>query len=163
MSQAYIVDAVRTPVGKKERRAEPRSRADLGAHALTALMERTGIDPRAVDDVVFGCVDAIGPMAGDIARTCWLSAGLPEEVPGVTIDRQLRLVAAGGPFAAQAVMSGTSEMVVRRRRADHERDSHRLVHAGRPAARLRAIRWRVRAAGPSVTATSRCRSFARPT
>ena len=62
--------------------------ADLGAHVLTALVDRTDVDPAAVEDVVFGCVDAIGPQAGDIARTCWLAAGLPDEVPGTTVDRQ---------------------------------------------------------------------------
>ena len=77
MAEAYIVDAVRTPVGKKGgglARAHP---ADLGAHAISGLVDRTGIDPAAVEDVIFGCVDTIGPQAGDIARTCWLAAGLP--------------------------------------------------------------------------------------
>ena len=75
-------------------------------------MDRTGVDPAAVEDVVFGCVDTIGPQAGDIARTCWLAAGLPEEVPGTTIDRQCGSSQQAVHFAAQAVMSGTSDMVV---------------------------------------------------
>ncbi len=75
-------------------------------------MERTGIDPAAVEDVVFGCVDAIGPQAGDIARTCWLAAGLPDEVPGTTIDRQCGSSQQALHFAAQAVLSGTSDVVV---------------------------------------------------
>jgi acetyl-CoA C-acetyltransferase len=86
--------------------------ADLGAHAINALVERTGVDPRAVEDVVFGCVDALGPQAGDIARTCWLAAGLPDEVPGTTIDRQCGSSQQAVHFAAQAVMSGTTDLVV---------------------------------------------------
>jgi acetyl-CoA C-acetyltransferase len=86
--------------------------ADLGAAALTALIDRTGIDPAAVEDVIFGCVDAIGPQAGDIARTCWLAAGLPEEVPGTTVDRQCGSSQQAIHFAAQAVLSGTSDVVV---------------------------------------------------
>jgi len=88
MAEAYIVDAVRTPVGRKKGSLAGMHSADLGAHAIKALMGRTGIDPNAVDDVVFGCVETLGPQAGDIARTCWLVAGLPEHVPGVTVDRQ---------------------------------------------------------------------------
>jgi len=112
MPEAYIVDAVRTPTGRKKGSLAHVHGADLGAHALTALMDRTGIDPAAVEDVIFGCVDAIGPLAGDIARTCWLAAGLPEEVPGTTIDRQCGSSQQAVHFAAQAVMSGTSDVVV---------------------------------------------------
>src|SRR6266550_211494 len=86
MPEAYIVDAVRTPVGKRGGGLSQVHPADLGAHVLQALVERTGIDPAVVEDVVFGCVDAIGPQAGDIARTCWLAAGYPEEVPGTAVD-----------------------------------------------------------------------------
>jgi acetyl-CoA C-acetyltransferase len=75
-------------------------------------MHRTGIDPLAVEDVVFGCVDTIGPQAGDIARTCWLAAGLPDEVPGTTVDRQCGSSQQAVHFAAQAVMSGTADVVV---------------------------------------------------
>src|SRR5690606_30370602 len=78
MAEAYIVDAVRSPVGKRGGGLAQIHPADLGAHAIRALVERTGIDPAAVDDVVFGNVDSIGGQAGDIARTCWLAAGLPE-------------------------------------------------------------------------------------
>ena len=112
MAEAYIVDAVRTPTGRKKGSLSGMHPADLGAHVLTALMDRTGIDPAAVEDVVFGCVDTIGPQAGDIARTCWLAAGLPEEVPGTTIDRQCGSSQQAVHFAAQAVMSGTSDVVV---------------------------------------------------
>jgi acetyl-CoA C-acetyltransferase len=112
MSEAYIVDAVRTPVGRKGGGLAGVHPADLGAHAIRALVERTDIDPAAVDDVVFGCVDTIGPQAGDIARTCWLAAGLPDEVPGTTVDRQCGSSQQAVHFAAQAVMSGTSDLVV---------------------------------------------------
>jgi acetyl-CoA C-acetyltransferase len=112
MTAAYIVDAVRTPVGKRGGSLSGVHPADLGAHVLRTLMERTGLDPAAVEDVCFGCVDTLGPQAGDIARTCWLAAGLPEEVPGVTVDRQCGSSQQAVHFAAQAVMSGTADVVV---------------------------------------------------
>ncbi len=112
MADAFIVDAVRTPVGRRGGGLAHVHPADLGGHALTALIERTGIDPGAVEDVVFGCVDTIGPQAGDIARTCWLAAGLPDHVPGTTVDRQCGSSQQALHFAAQAVMSGTSDLVV---------------------------------------------------
>src|SRR6185437_14436266 len=86
--------------------------ADLGAHSIRALVERTGVDPAAVDDVVFGCVDTIGPQAGDIARTWWLVAGMPDEVPGTTVDRQCGSSQQAVHFAAQGVMSGTADLIV---------------------------------------------------
>jgi acetyl-CoA C-acetyltransferase len=109
---AYIVDAVRTPVGKRGGGLARVHSADLGAHVLKALIARPGVDPAAVEDVIFGCCDTIGPQAGDIARTCWLAAGLPQHVPGVTIDRQCGSSQQSVHFAAQAVMSGTSDLVV---------------------------------------------------
>ena len=112
MPEAYIVDAVRTPVGKRGGGLSHVHPADLGAHVLNALMDRTGIDPGAVEDVLFGCVDAVGPQAGDIARTCWLAAGLPEHVPGTTIDRQCGSSQQAVHFGAQAVLSGTNDVVV---------------------------------------------------
>jgi acetyl-CoA C-acetyltransferase len=112
MPEAYIVDALRTPVGRKKGSLAQMHPADLGAHSLKALMDRTDMDPAAVEDVIFGCVDTIGPQAGDIARTCWLAAGLPQEVPGTTIDRQCGSSQQAVHFAAQAVMSGTSDVVV---------------------------------------------------
>ena len=111
MTEAYIIDAVRTPVGKRGGGLARVHPADLGAHALKALVKRTGVDPAAVEDVVFGCVDTVGPQAGDIARTCWLAAGLPDEVPGTTIDRQCGSAQQAVHFAAQAVMSGTSDLI----------------------------------------------------
>ncbi|GIU88118.1 MAG: acetyl-CoA acetyltransferase [Acidimicrobiia bacterium] len=110
--EAYIVDAVRTPVGKRGGGLAAVHPADLGAHSIRALVDRVGVDPAAVDDVVFGCVDTIGPQAGDIARTCWLVAGLPDEVPGTTVDRQCGSSQQALHFAAQAVMSGTADLVV---------------------------------------------------
>ncbi|MFC9974343.1 acetyl-CoA C-acetyltransferase [Spirillospora sp. NPDC127200] len=112
MAEAYIVEAVRAPVGRRNGGLAAVHPADMGAHVLTALMDRSGVDPAAVEDVVFGCVDTIGPQAGDIARTCWLAAGLPEEVPGVTVDRQCGSSQQAVHFAAQAVLSGTSDLVV---------------------------------------------------
>jgi acetyl-CoA C-acetyltransferase len=112
MAEAYIIDAVRTPVGKRDGGLSKAHPADLGAHVLKTLIERTKIDPRAVEDVVFGCVDTIGPQAGDIARTAWLAAGLPDEVPGTTVDRQCGSSQQAVHFAAQGVMSGTQDLVV---------------------------------------------------
>ena len=112
MPEAYIVDAIRTPVGRRGGGLSQVHPADLGAHVMSAIVERTGIDPLAVDDVFWGCVDAIGPQAGDIARTCWLAAGLPEEVPGTTIDRQCGSSQQAVHFAAQAVMSGTNDVIL---------------------------------------------------
>ena len=112
MTEAYIVDAVRTPVGKRRGSLATMHSADLGAHVLSALMQRTGVDPGAVDDVIMGCCDTIGSQAGDVARTAWLVAGLPDHVPGVTIDRQCGSSQQAVHFAAQGVMSGTQDLVV---------------------------------------------------
>jgi acetyl-CoA C-acetyltransferase len=110
--EAYIVDAIRTPVGKRGGGLSTAHPADLGAHVLRALIERSDLDPLAVEDVIFGCVDAIGPQAGNVARTCWLAAGMPEAIPGVTIDRQCGSSQQAVHFAAQAVMSGTSDLII---------------------------------------------------
>jgi len=110
--EAYIVGAVRTPVGTRKGALAAVHPADLGAHVLRELMQRTGVDPAAVEDVIMGCVNAMGPQAGCIARTAWLSAGLPENVPGVTIDRQCGSSQQALHFAAQGVMSGTQDLVV---------------------------------------------------
>ena len=112
MPEAFIVDAVRTPVGKRGGALAGIHPADLGAHSLAALVDRTGIDPGAVDDVIMGCCDTIGGQAGDVARTAWLVAGLPAHVPGVTIDRQCGSSQQAVHFAAQGVMSGTQDLVV---------------------------------------------------
>ena len=113
MAEAYIVDAVRSPVGKRRGKLAHVHGADLGAHVLKALVERNPSIPAAdYDDVVFGCLDAIGPLAGNIARSCWLAAGLPLTVPGVTVDRQCGSSQQALHFAAQAVMSGVNDVVV---------------------------------------------------
>ncbi|MCM3850038.1 acetyl-CoA C-acetyltransferase [Pseudonocardia sp. DR1-2] len=112
MGEAYIVDAVRAPVGRRKGGLAAVHPADLGAHPIRALVERTGVDPAAIDDVVYGCLDAIGAQAGDIARTAALVAGLPESVPGTTVDRQCGSSQQAVSFAAQAVMAGTQDLVV---------------------------------------------------
>jgi len=112
VERAYLVGAVRTPVGKRGGRLAGVHPADLGGQVIAALLDRVGVDPAAVDDVVMGCVDTLGPQSGDIARTSWLVAGLPEHVPGVTVDRQCGSGQQAVHFAAQAVMSGTADLVV---------------------------------------------------
>ncbi|WP_033288982.1 acetyl-CoA C-acetyltransferase [Amycolatopsis jejuensis] len=112
MAGAYIIDAVRTAVGRRGGRLAGEHPADLGAAVLTALVERTGIDPAEVDDVIFGCLDQLGTQSANVARTCWLAAGLPETVPGVTIDRQCGSSQQAVHFAAQGVLSGTQDLVI---------------------------------------------------
>jgi acetyl-CoA C-acetyltransferase len=112
VAEAYIVEAVRTPVGTRKGALAGVHPADLGAHVLRELVNRAGVDPSAVEDVIMGCVNTLGPQAGDIARTAWLSAGLPQSVPGVTIDRQCGSSQQALHFAAQGVLSGTQDLVV---------------------------------------------------
>lgn len=112
MQDAFIVSAVRTPIGKKKGTLSNMHPADLGAVVLSTTFDRIDLDPGLVEDVIFGCVDTVGPQAGDIARTCWLAAGLPEHVPGTTVDRQCGSSQQAVHFAAQAIMSGTSDVVI---------------------------------------------------
>src|SRR5262245_54929258 len=112
MPEAYIVDAVRTAVGRRNGGFAHVHPADPGAHVIRTLVERSDFDPVTIDDVIVGCIDAIGSQAGDIARTAWLAAGLPEAVPGVTVDRQCGSSQQAVHFAAQAVLSGTADLVV---------------------------------------------------
>ena len=112
MHEAYIVGAVRSPIGKRNGGLSAVHPADLAAHVLRELIARTGVDPTEIEDVVLGCVAQAGPQAVDIARTAWLSAGLPESVPGVTIDRQCGSSQQAIHFAAQGVMSGTQDLVI---------------------------------------------------
>ena len=112
MPEAYIVDAIRSPVGRKKGSLAHLHPADLAAHPIKVLMERNTFDPSLVEDVVWGCTETIGGQAGDIGRTAWLVAGLPEDVPGVTIDRQCGSAQQAVHFAAQGVMSGTQDIVV---------------------------------------------------
>ena len=112
MPEAYIVDAVRSPTGRRKGSLADVHGADLGAHVLRELVGRNSIPDSDYDDVIFGCVDTIGPLAGDIARTSWLAAGLDQAVPGTTIDRQCGSSQQAVHFAAQAVMSGTMDVVI---------------------------------------------------
>lgn len=112
MAEAYIVGAVRTPVGKRNGGLSSLNPVDLAAHVLRELVARTGVDAGAVEDVIMGCVSQIGPQSLNIARQAWLSAGLPEHVPGVTIDRQCGSSQQALHFAAQGVLSGTQDLVV---------------------------------------------------
>jgi acetyl-CoA C-acetyltransferase len=112
VAEAYIVGAVRTPVGKKKGGLSAVHPTDLAAHTLKELIDRTGVDPAAVEDVIMGCVMQFGPQSMDIARNAWLSAGLPETTAGVTIDRQCGSSQQSIHFAAQGVLSGTQDLVV---------------------------------------------------
>ncbi|CAH0991262.1 Steroid 3-ketoacyl-CoA thiolase [Sinobacterium norvegicum] len=112
MAEAYIVDALRSPTGRRKGGLSDVHGADLGAHVLKSLVERNNIPDADYEDVIFGCCDTVGPLAGDIARTCWLAAGLDDGVPGTTIDRQCGSSQQAVHFAAQAVMSGTMDVVV---------------------------------------------------
>ena len=112
MADAYIVDAVRSPTGRRKGGLSDVHGADLGAHVLKTLVDRNGIPDDEYDDVMFGCVDTIGPLAGDIARTAWLAAGLSDGVPGTTIDRQCGSSQQAVHFAAQAIMAGVNDVVV---------------------------------------------------
>ncbi|MFT4614068.1 MAG: acetyl-CoA C-acetyltransferase [Bacteroidia bacterium] len=112
MPEAYIVDAVRSPTGRRKGGLSDVHGADLGGHVLKTLVERNSIPDDEYEDVMFGCVDTIGPLAGDIARTCWLAAGLSDVVPGTTIDRQCGSSQQAVHFAAQAIMAGVNDVVV---------------------------------------------------
>lgn len=112
MAEAYIIDAVRTAVGKRNGSLAGLHPVDLGATVWRGLFERNDVDPGAVDDVIAGCVDAIGGQAGNIARLSWLAAGFPEEVPGVTVDRQCGSSQQAISFGAQAILSGTADVIV---------------------------------------------------
>lgn len=112
MAEAYIVDAIRSPTGRRKGGLAHVHGADLGGHVLKHIVERNGIPDNEYDDVIFGCVDTIGPLAGDIARTCWLAAGLSDEVPGTTVDRQCGSSQQAVHFAAQAIKAGCMDVVV---------------------------------------------------
>jgi len=112
MPEAYIIDAVRSPTGRRKGSLADVHAADLGAHVIRAIVDRNNIPDEDYDDVIFGAIDTLGPLAGDIARTCWLTAGLSEAVPGVTIDRQCGSSQQSVHFAAQAVMAGVNDVVI---------------------------------------------------
>ena len=109
---AYVIDAVRTPVGKRNGSLAGVHPIDLGVHAFRGIFERNDVDPAAVDDAIVGCVDAIGGQAGNIGRLTWLAAGYPEEVPGVTVDRQCGSSQQAISFGAQAIMAGTADLIL---------------------------------------------------
>ena len=109
---AYIVSAVRTAGGKKNGKLSGWHPADLGAKVLDELVYQTGIDPKDIDDVIFGCVDQVGAQSGNLARNAVLASSLPESVPGTTVDRQCGSSQQAIHFAAQAVMSGTQDVVI---------------------------------------------------
>lgn len=112
MTEAYIVDAVRTAVGKRNGSLAGVHPIDLGVAAFHGLFDRVDVDPAAVDDAIVGCVDAIGGQAGNIGRQAWLAAGYPEQVPGVTVDRQCGSSQQAISFGAQAIMSGTADVIL---------------------------------------------------
>ncbi len=112
MAEAYIVDAVRTPGGKRNGQFAAWHPADLAAEVLDALVARTGIDPAAIEDVILGCVTQAGEQAFAFARNAVLASTLPESVPAVTIDRQCGSSQQAVQFAAQAVMSGTQDVII---------------------------------------------------
>jgi len=112
MADAFIVDAVRTAGGRRDGALKDWHPADLGAAVLDALVERTGVDPAAIDDVIAGCVSQIGDQSCHIGRSMVLASRLPETVPAVTIDRQCGSSQQSVHFAAQAVMSGTQDLVI---------------------------------------------------
>jgi acetyl-CoA C-acetyltransferase len=110
--EAYIIDAIRSPIGKKSGGLAAVHPVDLAAHSVRALMRRGDVDPAAIDDVILGCVDTVGPQSADIARLAALAADLPESVPGTTVDRQCGSSQQAIHFAAMGVMSGTQDLVI---------------------------------------------------
>jgi len=112
MSEAYVIDVVRTAVGKRNGSLAGIHPIDLGVYALRGIFDRNDVDPAAVDDAIVGCVDAVGGQAGNIGRLAWLAAGFPEEVPGVTVDRQCGSSQQAISFGAQAIMAGTADLIL---------------------------------------------------
>src|SRR5689334_21408917 len=112
MRETVIVEAVRTPVGKRNGGLSEMHAADLSAIVLNALVERTGIDPAIVDDVVWGCVSQVGDQSSNIGRYAVLAAGWPEAIPGTTVNRACGSSQQALDFAVQAVMSGQQDVVV---------------------------------------------------
>ena len=112
MPTAVIVDAVRTPLGKRNGSLKDWHPVDLAAHTLTALVERNDLDPALVEDVIMGCVMQVGDQAGNVGRNAALAAGFPESVVGTSIDRQCGSSQQAAHFAAQGVMAGAYDVVV---------------------------------------------------
>src|SRR5918996_1135343 len=112
MREAVIVEAVRTPVGRKNGSLSGWHPVDLLAEVLRASVERTGIDPAQIDDHITGCVSQTGEQGINISRNAWLAAGFPEEVPSTTIDRQCGSSQQAAHFAAQGVLAGAYDLVI---------------------------------------------------
>src|SRR5687767_12964850 len=112
MGEAYIVAAVRTAGGRRNGKLASWHPADMGGEVLSAVVDRTGIDPRGVEDVIFGCVSQVGEQSFHIGRNAVLASKLPDSVPAVSIDRQCGSSQQAVHFAAQAVMSGTQDVVI---------------------------------------------------
>jgi len=112
MAEAYIIDALRTPVGRRGKSLAQLHPLDLAAAPLAQLVERNNIDSAEYDEIILGCIDQLGPQAMDIARNAWLAAGLSEHVPGTTVERQCGSGQQAISYAAQAVLSGSSDLVV---------------------------------------------------
>jgi acetyl-CoA C-acetyltransferase len=112
MKEAFIIDAVRLAGGKRKGRLAGIHAVDLGALSLNALLQRTSFDPAAVDDVIWGCVTEAGEQSQHVGRNCVLASNLPRSVPAVTIDRQCGSSQQAVQFAAQAVLSGTQDLVI---------------------------------------------------
>jgi acetyl-CoA acyltransferase len=112
MPEAVIVEAVRTPIGRRGGKLAGWHPVDLLAATLSELVSRTGIDPGTVDDVICGCVSQVGDQSLNIARNAWLAAGLPEEVPATTVDRQCGSSQQAAHFAAQGVIAGAYDAVI---------------------------------------------------
>src|SRR6185295_14688380 len=106
MPEAYLVAAARSPTGRRNGSLSRHHPADLSAAIMRETLARAGVDPGEVDDVIWGVLDPLGGQAHDMARTAWLAAGLPEHVPGVTVDRQCGSSQQAVHFAAQAVLAG---------------------------------------------------------
>src|SRR5699024_6708357 len=112
MTEAYIVDALRTPVGRRNGALADIHSVDLAAAPLSTIFDRVGVETGEYDEIILGCIDQIGPQSFDIARTAWLGAGGAEAVPGTTIDRRCGSGQQNIHYAAQAVMSGTSDLII---------------------------------------------------
>ncbi|HWW43725.1 MAG TPA: steroid 3-ketoacyl-CoA thiolase, partial [Acidimicrobiia bacterium] len=112
MTSAVVVDAVRTPLGRRNGKLKDWHPVDLAAFVLQTLVERNGLDPAVVDDVIMGCVSQVGEQAINIGRDALLAAGFPETVPGTTVDRQCGSSQQAAHFAAQGVMAGAYDIVI---------------------------------------------------
>src|ERR1700710_559610 len=110
--EAVIVDTLRTPIGKRKGQLSGWHPADLLGHALTSLVERTGIDPERIDDVIGGCVTQVGEQSTNVTRNAWVGAGLPQNVSATTVDRQCGSSQQAVHFAAQGVLAGAYDIAV---------------------------------------------------